>query len=541
MERKRKKPHERRKEHRMSKTIHLTLLILLLIISSVQLVIADGQISIGFDPNPTQLPPYEPPSTVENIPPVANITGPLIGYVNQSLIFSAHYSHDLDGRVVEYRWDFQNDGLFDTEWTREILIAHSYSAPGNYTIKLQVKDNDQATGVTQLVIHIIQLTPPLQLPIAQANGPYQAYVNQTITFFSNDSYDPDGIIVNYSWDFGDRTLSYEKNPEHIYTKPGNYIAILTIRDTDNLSNIALASVYIREDKETLVSDISQSAPPIIPFMSLFFIFMIILFVTLYNLLIKPTKTRLLSTKQQKDSIKENGIDEKFEDTSIALNERTNIATQKPIQEKPLQKRHIPKPIGKSVFLGTDDEKLGDIIEIIRSQHNQIIGYKVKENKSKKELNVFAEHCNQQKNNYSYMPDNVTIPSKVMKRFEVCDTINPDIISLLKDNIVSKDKWEKIYVVQRDELKKNINHRSAVNKTVQNNLLVLKKQQTLLEDKMKELKRKKEKNMINQKQYQQMVRPYQQMLEDIRQNIHKYETITKRHKHTSSKKCHKRHK
>jgi len=63
------------------------------------------------------------------------------------LIFSAHYSYDPDGIVIEYRWDFENDGLFDTEWTKEILITHSYSTPGNYTIKLQVKDDDQATGV----------------------------------------------------------------------------------------------------------------------------------------------------------------------------------------------------------------------------------------------------------------------------------------------------------------------------------------------------------------------------------------------------------
>jgi len=404
-----------------------------------------------------------------------------------------------------------------------------------------VKDDDQATGVTQLIITIIRLTPPLQLPIAQANGPYQAYTNQTITFHSNDSYDPDGIIVNYTWDFGDKTLSYEQNPVHIYTQPGNYIAILTVRDSDNLSNIALASVYIREYKETVTPGTSQSAPPIIPFMSLLLIFLIILFATLYTLLIKPTKNHILSTKQQKRSIIKNGIDEKFGNTSIKIKEKTRITKQKSLQEKPMQKRHIPKPLGKSVFLSTEDEKLGDIIEIIRGQHNQIIGYKVKEDKSKKELHLFAEHCSQQKNNYIYMPDSVTIPSKVMNGFEVCDTINPDIISLLNDNIVSKEEWEKIFVQQEGELKKNINHPGALDKTIQGSLHILKKQQILIEDKVMELKRKKGKNMISQKQYKQMIRPYQQMLEDINQNIKKYENLTKRRKRNTSRKRNKRHK
>ena len=207
----------------------------------------------------------------------------------------------------------------------------------------------------------------------------------------------------------------------------------------------------------------------------------------------------------------------------------------------MQKRHISKPIGKSVFLNTDDEKLGDIIEIIRDQHNQIIGYKVKEDKSKKELHLFAEHCSQQKNNYIYMPDCFTIPSKVMNGFEVCDNINPDIILLLKDNIVSKDEWEKIYIQQDDELRKNINHPDALDKTIQSSLHILKKQHILIEDKLKELQRKKGKNMISQKQYLQMARPYHQMLEDINQNIKKYQDLTKRLKHTSSRKLNKRHK
>jgi len=276
-------------------------------------------------------------------------------------------------------------------------------------------------------------------------------------------------------------------------------------------------------------------------MSLILIFLIILFATLYNLLIKPTKNHILSTKQQKRSIIKNGIDEKFGNTSIEFKEKTGITKQKPLQEKPMQKRHIPKPLGKSVFLSTEDEKLGDIIEIIRGQHNQIIGYKVIEDKSKKELNLFAEHCSQQKNNYIYMPDSVTIPSKVMNGFEVCDTINADIISLLKDNIVSKEEWEKIFVQQEGELKKNINHPGALDKTIQGCLHVLKKQHILIEDKVMELKRKKGKNMISQKQYQQMIRPYQQMLEDINKNIKKYENLTKRRKRNTPRKCNKRHK
>jgi hypothetical protein len=223
----------------------------------------------------------------------------------------------------------------------------------------------------------------------------------------------------------------------------------------------------------------------------------------------------------------NRSDESFENTHREIKEKTGITILNSLKEMPKQKRDISKPIGKSVFLNTDNEKLGDIIETIHDQNNQIIGFKVKENKSEKELHLFAEHCRKQKHNYIYKPNCFTIPSTVIEDFEACDNINPDIILLLKDNIISKDEWEKSNIQHDDEIRKNINHSYALDKTIQGSLHILKKQLILVEDKLKELQRKKEKNMISQIQYLQMAHPYLQMLDDINQNIKKYQDLTKR--------------
>jgi len=462
--------------------------------------------------------------------------------VNQSLIFSAQDSYDPDGIIIGYRWDFENDGLFDTEWTKETLITHSYSIPGNYTIKLQVKDEYQSTGVTYLIITIIRLSPPLQLPIAQANGPYQGYVNQAIIFYSNDSYDPDGIIVNYTWDFGDKTLSYKQNSVHIYTQPGNYIATLTVRDNDNLSNIALAFVHIREYDESVTPYNFRSTPPIIPLVIMIScIFLIIVIASIFTLLMTPTQDLYISLNQQKRFILKNKRDEKFGNKILKIKEKTGITKLKSLIEKQKQKRRIFKPIGKSVFLNTGDEKLGDIIEIISDQDNQIIGYKVKENKSEKVLYLFVEHCSQQKNNYICTPDCFTIPSKAIEGLEFSDNINPDIILLSKDNIASKGEWEKIYIEQDRKLRKNINHLYALYKMTQGSLYVLKKQHILIEDSLKELQIKRVKNMISQEQYMQMALPYYLMLGHINQNIKKYRDIAKRLTQTSLGKLDKLHK
>ena len=73
-------------------------------------------------------------------------------------------------------------------------------------------------------------------PIADASAgePYYAYVNEEIIFNASESYDPDGEIINYTWDFGDGNNSYNIETSHIYENQGSYNLILTVIDNDGL-------------------------------------------------------------------------------------------------------------------------------------------------------------------------------------------------------------------------------------------------------------------------------------------------------------------
>jgi len=189
---------------------------------------------------------YTPPP---NKHPIANITGPNTGYVNQTLVFYAYYSYDPDGYITGYRWDFKNDGVYDTDWLDDLIITCNYSSSGNYTVRLQVMDDDDAvTTSNPHNISIIQLESSLQLPIPKINGPYNGYTNENISFSSNGSYDSDGTIINYTWDFGDGNNSYLEDPVHSYAEPKNYTVILTVTDNDNLSNTTITKAIII-DKE----------------------------------------------------------------------------------------------------------------------------------------------------------------------------------------------------------------------------------------------------------------------------------------------------
>ena len=207
------------------------------------------------EPRPSSPPPsgggggYAPPP---NQHPISKITGPEIGYSNENLIFYAYYSYDPDGYITGYRWDFENDGVYDTDWSADPFVKHRFFAVKNYSIRLEVKDNDGAISTSNPHnITVKKLDKKLEFPVPITNGPYSGFIKENISFNSNESYDPDGYIINYTWDFGDGNISFLKNTVHSYTNPGNYTVILLIKDNDNLSNVTItkAIITIKEKPE----------------------------------------------------------------------------------------------------------------------------------------------------------------------------------------------------------------------------------------------------------------------------------------------------
>lgn len=49
-----------------------------------------------------------------------------------------------------------------------------------------------------------------------ANGP------ATIQFSSDGAFDPAGLALNFTWNFGDNTFSTLPNPSHTYTTAGTF-------------------------------------------------------------------------------------------------------------------------------------------------------------------------------------------------------------------------------------------------------------------------------------------------------------------------------
>jgi len=75
--------------------------------------------------------------------------------------------------------------------------------------------------------------PKVFPPIAKINASTtKAVVGDIITFNSSGSYDTDGVIILYTWDFGDSIHNETNSTQvtHSYQSPRNYTVNLTVQD-----------------------------------------------------------------------------------------------------------------------------------------------------------------------------------------------------------------------------------------------------------------------------------------------------------------------
>lgn len=183
-----------------------------------------------------------------NQPPMADAGGPYYANVNNAIIFNGSGSSDTDGTIIGYRWDFTNDGNYDTGWLTSATTTHNYPSVGTYTVKLEVKDNASGTDTDTATVTITSESGAI--PTADVNGPYIGYVNYSIAFSSSGSNGGSGgTITSYYWTFGDGDVSSLQNPLHKYTATG--IFTVTLKVTNNFGQI---------DNDTTTATISQLSP-----------------------------------------------------------------------------------------------------------------------------------------------------------------------------------------------------------------------------------------------------------------------------------------
>jgi len=205
---------------------------------------------------------------VKNRPPIAALTeSETMLDKEETVTFDARLSYDLDGTIVKYSWDFG-----DGKTASGVSVSHSYSETGAYTVTLTVTDDDGATDTIHAT-KIVNNKSPVAIFTESAET---AHIDETITFNATESYDPDGSIVKYSWDFGDGKTATGVTVSHAYADNGFYSVTLTVTDNDGATDSAHATKIVMnsppvasftetaeivDTDETISFDASESSDP----------------------------------------------------------------------------------------------------------------------------------------------------------------------------------------------------------------------------------------------------------------------------------------
>jgi PKD repeat protein len=170
-------------------------------------------------------------ANIEIVPqiPVADAGGPYAGKEGREVNFDGSASFDPDGgAITAYAWDF-GDGSTGIGATP----THVYAAAGSYSVSLIVTDDEGDQSDPASTTAVID---PDEAPTAVSGGPYAGTVNEAVNFDGSGSFDPDGTVVGYAWDFGDGTTGTGANPTHAYAATGDFIVTLTV--TDDFGNLS---------------------------------------------------------------------------------------------------------------------------------------------------------------------------------------------------------------------------------------------------------------------------------------------------------------
>jgi serine protease len=180
-----------------------------------------------------------------NSPPIADAGGPYSGTEDISMSFDGSSSSDLDGDTLTYMWDF-GDGSTGTG----VNPTHTYTGGGIYEVSLVVNDGKQNSIPATTTADIAEVNDP---PVADAGPDKTAGVNSAVNFDGSNSYDSDGSIIIYAWDFGDGSTGTGITLNHTYSSAGEYTVTLTVTD-DGIPGLTDTDTAVITVTEELASD-----------------------------------------------------------------------------------------------------------------------------------------------------------------------------------------------------------------------------------------------------------------------------------------------
>ena len=179
---------------------------------------------------------------VENvIPSLAAETDKIIGDEDEKILFLGEgWDTPSDSNDLKYRWDFGDGSI--SEWTNTPGASHTYSNAGNYSVRFEVRDDNNDLNSTTVTVKINNVPPGCK---SSSNGTI-FYEDDPVNFACIKSWDTSSDMnsLKYYWDFGDGTTAEGKYINHSFKQEGNYKVHLIVIDDDGDKGISELEIIV---------------------------------------------------------------------------------------------------------------------------------------------------------------------------------------------------------------------------------------------------------------------------------------------------------
>lgn len=148
-----------------------------------------------------------------------------------TVYFDASKSFDPDGKVVQWDWDFDSDGIFDYSSHSSPYAQHTFKHNGDYSVVLKVSDNGRYTRVgygTGLVRARSSKAEPK--PLSANISAYPPYGDCPLTVHFASTVTGGTAPYSYEWTFSDGSESNLPNPYTTYADVDTHIISYKVTD-----------------------------------------------------------------------------------------------------------------------------------------------------------------------------------------------------------------------------------------------------------------------------------------------------------------------
>ena len=182
--------------------------------------------------------PHPCPSCGTNTKPVANFTyTPTQGSTTDTYEFDASVSNDAeDGHQLQFRWDMDNDGQWDTNFSTDPQYSQKFLTAGTKFVTLQVRDSAGALHSKTIDIQVEQGIDSGE--VINDSAPFELQFNVTATaidsvrqkMYVSDKSAKRLYVVNLQTGQTEKFFQFSYMPERMTISPDGaklYLALLT--------------------------------------------------------------------------------------------------------------------------------------------------------------------------------------------------------------------------------------------------------------------------------------------------------------------------